>query len=152
MKVSKEIYDLYKKHDKEQIKMGIKIEREHNSGPTDVVDSNLDLLKITLAHLEEDPEYYTHLTDMEKQHVKEWILEEGTGLLTEAPHIEINDKVIDFEFEKDKVAGLKKIIKAIMRKEISDKYGNKFQLKSDKEVNEFIETIMKNPQIKRLIS
>lgn len=81
-----------------------------------------------------------------------WILEEGSGVLKEAPHIAVGDKVIDFEFEKDKIAGLKKIIKAIMRQEISDKYGNKFKLTSDKEVEEFLEKIMRNPQIKRLIS
>jgi len=72
--------------------------------------------------------------------------------LNEAPHIEVNDKVIDFEFEKDKNEGLKKIIKAIMKQEISDKYGNKFKLTSDREVEEFIKKIMRNPQIKRLIS
>lgn len=72
--------------------------------------------------------------------------------LSEAPHIEVNDKVIDFEFEKDKNEGLKKIIKAIMKQEISDKYGNKFKLTSDREVEEFIKKIMRNPQIKRLIS
>ena len=81
-----------------------------------------------------------------------WILKEGTGLLIEAPHISVGDKVIDLEFEKDKNEGIKKIIKAIMKQEITDKYNNKFKLTSDKEVTEFINKIMKNSQIKRLIS
>lgn len=87
MKVSKEIYDLVQKHDPKEIKMGIKVEREHDKGPTDVIKTEIDLLKTALAHLEEDPEYYTHLKAMEDKYVeetiKEWVLEEGSGLLTE---------------------------------------------------------------------
>jgi len=71
MKVSKEIYDLVQKHDQKEIKMGIAVEREHDVGDTDVVQSDLDVLKIALAHLEEDPEYYTHLKAMEDKYVKE---------------------------------------------------------------------------------
>lgn len=68
MKVTKEIKALFDKHDLSQIKMGVKVEREHNKGATDVVKSDVDILKITLAHLEEDPKYYTHLNAMEKKH------------------------------------------------------------------------------------
>jgi hypothetical protein len=65
------IQKLVDKHNIEQIKMGMEIEQEHNKGETDVVDSKLDVLKVALAHLEEDPEYYTHLKAMEKKYIKE---------------------------------------------------------------------------------
>lgn len=77
--------------------------------------------------------------------------DEECGILTEAPHIEVSDKVIDFEFEKDKLHGLKNVLKAIMGAEITDKYGNKFKLSSDREVQEFIKKIARNSQIRRSI-
>lgn len=54
--------------DAKQVKIGKKVEREHDGGQgadLDVVKSEEDLLKIVLAHLREDPEYYTKLKKME---------------------------------------------------------------------------------------
>lgn len=54
--------------DSEQVKIGKKVEREHDGGEgndVDVVRSEEDLIKIVLAHLREDPEYYTKLKKME---------------------------------------------------------------------------------------
>jgi len=139
--------------DSEQVSMGKKVEKEHdNDNDVDVIDSEEDLLKVVLAHLREDPKYYTKLKKVEESNKKFFTLEEGSGILAEAPHIAVGDQVIDFEFEKDKVAGLKKIIKAILKQEITDKYGSKFKLTSDSDVNEFIKKIMKNPQIKRMLT
>jgi hypothetical protein len=46
--------------------MGLKTEQEHNKDPkTDVVNTKNDLLKIVLAHMKEDPKYYTNLAKME---------------------------------------------------------------------------------------
>jgi hypothetical protein len=51
-----------------QLKMGIKVEKEHD-GPmgkdTDVVGSKEDIVKIAVAHLREDPKYYTKLKKVE---------------------------------------------------------------------------------------
>ena len=91
------------------------------------------------------------LTKLEESTRKTFTLQEGTGILTEAPHISVGDKVIDLEFEKDKVSAMKNILKAIMREEITDKYGSKFKLSNDKEVNEFIAKVMKNPQVRRML-
>lgn len=73
------------------------------------------------------------------------------GIICEQPHIMVGEKVIDFEFEKDKTLALKKIIKAIMREEISDKYGNKFKLDTPQEIEEFIKKLMKNPQVRGML-
>lgn len=91
------------------------------------------------------------LKKLEESNKRSFTLQEGTGILLEAPHIAVGDKVIDLEFEKDKVAAMKNILKAIMREEITDKYGDKFKLSNDKEVNQFITKIMKNPQVRRMI-
>jgi len=123
-----EVRDELNTHDSHQVEMGMKVEKEHDNGDLDVINSEEDLLKVVLAHLREDPKYYTKLKKVEESNTKTFTLEEGTGILTEAPHIVVGDKAIDFEFEKDKVAGLKKIIKAIMKQEITDKYGSKFKL------------------------
>jgi hypothetical protein len=43
---------------------GIEIEKEHDGGEgadVDVVSSELDILKIVIAHLREDPNYYNKL-------------------------------------------------------------------------------------------
>lgn len=68
------------KYDIEQIKMGMKVELEHGSVNA---DKNLNVtndepgatLQITLAHLEEDPEYYTKLKQVEKQPEEEKVEE-----------------------------------------------------------------------------
>lgn len=61
-----ELLKLARQYDREQVNMGIKVEKEHDQDPaTDVVKDKNDLLKIALAHLAEDPEYYTKLADME---------------------------------------------------------------------------------------
>jgi len=80
-----------------------------------------------------------------------WILEETTGNLIEAPHFEVNDKVIDLEFEKSRINGLKRIIKAMLKQKVTDKYGNNFQLKNDAEVAEFMKKVIKNPQVQRVL-
>ena len=50
------------KHDPKELRMGFEAEKEHDDGSdVDVVDSELDLVKITVAHLREDPKYYTKL-------------------------------------------------------------------------------------------
>lgn len=54
----------------EQLEMGIQVEKEHDDGSElDVVKSKSDLVKIALAHLKEDPEYYTKLRKMETNEV-----------------------------------------------------------------------------------
>ena len=47
----------------EQLKMGIKTEGEHTT------DARVARV-IALAHLNEDPEYYTHLREMEQKYKK----------------------------------------------------------------------------------
>lgn len=74
--IPKELQSLAKmasKYDIEQIRAGMDVEQEHNGGKLlDVSNSKLDTLKIVLAHLNEDPKYYTHLKSMENKHsVKE---------------------------------------------------------------------------------
>jgi len=60
---------LVKQFDKKQVEMGMSVEQEHNDGDhLDVSKRPLDTLKIVLAHLKEDPEYYTHLKAMEDKH------------------------------------------------------------------------------------
>lgn len=56
------------KVDPEQLKMGIKVEKEHDGKfgkDTDVVKSDEDIVKIAVAHLREDPKYYTKLKKIE---------------------------------------------------------------------------------------
>lgn len=54
--------------DLDQLKRGIKVEKEHDGGQgkdVDVVKSKSDLLKIAVAHLREKPDYYTRLAKIE---------------------------------------------------------------------------------------
>lgn len=56
--------------DFEQFKQGLEVELEHGrmDPNTDVTDDDLIKVgKIALAHLRENPKYYTHLSNMEKQ-------------------------------------------------------------------------------------
>lgn len=54
-----------------QLWQGIGVEREHNKGKLDVVNNDLDLVKIAAAHLKELPDYYTKLKEMEGSAVSE---------------------------------------------------------------------------------
>jgi hypothetical protein len=50
--------------DPKEVKMGMKVEKEHDGGEgkdVDVVKNKTDLIKIVVAHLREDPKYYTKL-------------------------------------------------------------------------------------------
>ena len=73
------------------------------------------------------------------------------NVIEEAPHFVVGDKVIDLEFEASTENGLKRIIKALMKKEVTDKYNNKFQLKTDKEVDEFMKKLLRNSQVQRIL-
>jgi len=67
---AQDIAALAKKYDvnAKQLKMGVKVEKEHG-GPmgkdTDVLDDKEDVIKIAVAHLREDPKYYTKLQKIE---------------------------------------------------------------------------------------
>ena len=68
----------------EQVKMGMKVEKEHDGGQgkdIDIVSSEEDLMKIVLAHLREDPKYYSKLKKMEESSRSYFTLDEGTGIL-----------------------------------------------------------------------
>ena len=170
MEIPPELQRLVQKHDPKQIKMGMKIEREHDKGVTDVVKSDMDILKIALAHLEEDPEYYTHLKAMEDKYKNEWknmhehlkrgivqenvritkrfTLDEESATLMEAPHISIGDKAIDLEFEQGKLQGMKRVLNIVLGNQVTDKYGNKFKLEGVKEMKMFLAALARNAQIK----
>ncbi len=53
------------KYDLKQILMGIKIEQEHTT-------NKMIALEITMDHLEEIPDYYTRLIEMEEEAEEEW--------------------------------------------------------------------------------
>ena len=57
----------WKKYDLQQFRIGLEIESEHDDGSElDVVNSEQDLAKIVLAHLNELPDYYTRLKKVEE--------------------------------------------------------------------------------------
>lgn len=60
------------KYDMEQIKMGMAVELEHGSKSGEKLnvtgDDPMLTLKIALAHLEEDPQYYTKLAKIEERY------------------------------------------------------------------------------------
>lgn len=57
----------WNKVDLSQFTVGLGVESEHDDGSElDVVDSDLDLAKIVLAHLKELPDYYTKLKKVEE--------------------------------------------------------------------------------------
>ncbi len=62
-KVAKEADIDISKYDKKELKMGMEEEEEHGpNGKTDVTKGDpVKTLKITVAHLDEDPKYYTKL-------------------------------------------------------------------------------------------
>lgn len=80
---------------------------------------------------------------------KAYTMEEGTGILTEAPHIEVGNQVIDLEFEQGKIQGMRRILRLLVGLEVEDKYGSKMKLSSPKEVQEFLKKIAKNTQVKK---
>ncbi|MHA1949684.1 MAG: DUF5661 family protein [Candidatus Thorarchaeota archaeon] len=53
-----------------ELKMGYEVEKEHDGSmgkDTDVVNKPSDYLKIAVAHLREDPKYYTKLKKVENE-------------------------------------------------------------------------------------
>lgn len=58
------------KYKMDQIRNGIEVEREHDSGEYDVVGKEKDLLKIALVHLDELPDYYDRLKKMEERTIR----------------------------------------------------------------------------------
>lgn len=55
--------------DKKELKRGMTVEKEHDGKmgkDIDIVHGPSDLLKIAVAHLREDPKYYTKLATIEK--------------------------------------------------------------------------------------
>jgi len=74
-KVGEELNIDWTKFDIEQFRMGMDVELEHglidlNTNVTD--DDHLVVGKITLAHLNEFPDYYTRLEKMEKEGEDYW--------------------------------------------------------------------------------
>ena len=52
----------------QQLKMGMRVEREHDGRmgkDVKVVGSDTEILKVAVAHLREDPKYYTKLKKIE---------------------------------------------------------------------------------------
>jgi len=69
---AKKIGDLlnldWQKYDLDQFRMGLEVEAEHDDdSDLDVVDSEKDLAKIVVAHLNELPDYYTRLKSVEEE-------------------------------------------------------------------------------------
>jgi hypothetical protein len=72
--VRKKVSDFNHKINPNQLREGIDVEKEHSGGvskSTDVLRGNKEkIAKIAVAHLKEDPKYYTHLNAMEKKYKK----------------------------------------------------------------------------------
>jgi len=70
------------KYDRKQLEMGIEIEMEHANDPDKAKE-------IAMDHLEEMPDYYTHLKGMEdrakKQHEQKGDIAQQTGIMYEVP-------------------------------------------------------------------
>lgn len=67
-KLAKQIKVNISKIDPDELKMGMKVEKEHmRDKDINVVHKDSDVLKIALAHLREMPDYYTKLKKMEEQ-------------------------------------------------------------------------------------
>lgn len=70
--------------------------------------------------------------------------------LEEAPHIEFANQFIDLEAETHHmIQRLKNIIKG---KKVKDKYGAEFQLKSKKDIKDFLAKISKNSFVMRFLT
>ncbi|RKZ92039.1 MAG: hypothetical protein DRQ40_09180, partial [Gammaproteobacteria bacterium] len=77
-----EIRDELNTHDTHEVEMGKNVEKEHDNGDdVDIIASELDLMKIVLAHLREDPHYYSKLKKVEESERKTFTLDEGSGIL-----------------------------------------------------------------------
>lgn len=68
-KIGDEIGIDWNNYDIEEFRQGLAVEKEHDTDnpKTDVAESEIDLGKIALAHLEELKDYYTRLKAMEKK-------------------------------------------------------------------------------------
>jgi hypothetical protein len=54
-----------------ELEKGVEEEKEHTTGQTKVINpTHVNLSKVALAHLKNDPKYYTHLSAMEKKYGK----------------------------------------------------------------------------------
>ena len=71
-------------------------------------------------------------------------------VLKEAPHIEFKDQFIDLEAERHFI--IPRIISILMGKKVKDKYGSEFQIKSDKDITEFVKDIINNPMVLRFLN
>jgi len=57
----------WQKYDLEQFRLGLEVESEHDDGSElDIVNSEQDLAKIVIAHLNEVPDYYTKIKEVEE--------------------------------------------------------------------------------------
>ncbi len=66
-KLADEIEVDISKFDPKELKMGFQVEKEHmKDADINVIKKNSDILKIALAHLRENPKYYTLLKKVEK--------------------------------------------------------------------------------------
>lgn len=72
--VRKVVAKFKNKIDPSQLSKGMESEKEHAGGTgraTNVIGSNkTKLAKIAVAHLKEDPKYYSHLREMENKYNK----------------------------------------------------------------------------------
>jgi DNA-directed RNA polymerase alpha subunit len=74
-KLGEELGIDWKKFDVEQFRMGLNVELEHGSRDPQTNVTNDDpstTAKIAFAHLNEFPDYYTRLEDMEVEAEKYW--------------------------------------------------------------------------------
>mgnify|MGYP001577746651 FL=1 len=74
-KIGEKLGIIWNKFDIEQFRMGLMVELEHgtvdpNTNVTN--DDDIPTGKIALAHLNEFPDYYTRLAEMEKEGEKFW--------------------------------------------------------------------------------
>ena len=73
-KIGEQLGVTWKDYDVEQFRMGMDVELEHGTIDSNTNVTNDDSLmtgKITLAHLNELPDYYTRLEEMEEEGEKE---------------------------------------------------------------------------------
>ena len=71
-------------------------------------------------------------------------------VLQEAPHIEFQNQFIDLEAERHFI--IPRIINILMGKKVKDKYGSEFQLKTDRDITDFVKDIMHNPMVLRFLN
>lgn len=71
-------------------------------------------------------------------------------ILQETPHIEFQDQFIDLEAERHII--IPRIIRILLGQKVKDKYGSEFQLKTDKDIIEFVKDLIHNPVVLRFLS